>query len=352
VSAMFQPADRSVTLDWRGLQAYLVRHGLALDLASEPRQFAGGLGNLNYRLQVNGEPCVLRRPPVGTIPRGANDMAREHRILKDLWQAFPYAPRALHYCADAQVIGAHFLLMEYRAGLVIRGRLPVVPTLDVVERAQLSRRLVDVLVQLHQVDPAVVGLDTLGKPEGMLQRTVEGWQQRALEADEGASDRQVERLSAWLGSRIPTPQRATLLHSDYKLDNVIWDPASLAPVAVIDWDMGTRGDPLLDLATLLSYWTQPDDPPVMYQLGQMPTHEAGFLDRAQVMQRYASQTGLDLSDFGFYRVLAGFKLAIVFRQLHAKYRRGDVADERYRAFGDLSAGLLAFAADMAFGTPQ
>ncbi len=349
MSAVFQPAGHGVALDWGRLQAYLGLHGFALDLASEPRQFAAGLGNLNYLIRVNGAPCVLRRPPLGPIPLGANDMAREYRILKDLWRSFAHAPRALHYCADPQVIGAHFLLMEYRPGLVIGGQLPADPSIDEAQRTQVSQRLVDLLVQLHQVDPADVGLGELGKPEGMLRRTVEGWQRRALESGEGGADPQVERLCTWLGNRIPDSRRVTLLHSDYKLDNVIWDPASLEPVAVIDWDMGTRGDPLMDLATLLSYWTQPGDPEVMHKLGQMPTHTPGFLDRRQVMQRYASQTGQDLAGFGFYRVLAGFKLAIVFRQLHAKFRRGDVTDARYRAFGALSAGLLEFTAEMAFG---
>ncbi len=349
MSADLLPAGEGVPLDWTGLQAYLARQGLTLDLASPPRQFAAGLGNLNYRVQVDAKPCVLRRPPLGPIPLGANDMAREYRILKDLWRAFPYAPRALHYCPDPQVIGAHFLLMEYRPGRVIGGQLPADPPINVAQRAQVSQRLVDLLVELHRVDPAAVGLGDLGKPEGMLRRAVEGWQRRALESGEGGSDPLVERLCAWLGNRIPASQRVTLLHSDYKLDNVIWHPVSLEPVAVIDWDMGTRGDPLMDLATLLSYWTQPGDPEVMHQLGQMPTHAPGFIDRAQVMQRYARQTGQDLSDFRFYRVLAGLKLAIVFRQLHAKFRRGDVTDTRYRAFGGLSAGLLEFTAEMAFG---
>lgn len=348
MSCVFLAAERAVPQGWASLKKHLAQHDLELDLSAEIRQFAGGFGNLNFLVRVNGEQAVLRRPPPGVIPIGANDMAREYRILRNLWKSFAYAPRAFHYCEDAGVIGAHFLLMQYRAGLVIGGRLPQAPQIDPAQRRHLSQQLVDVLVQLHQVDPAAVGLAELGKPDGLLQRTVDGWHKRAIQANDGVCPDRVERLCAWLGSRIPQSQRVSLLHSDYKLDNVIWNPDSLQPVAVIDWDMGTRGDSLTDLATLLSYWTEPNDPEAMHQLAQMPTHEPGFLSREEVLHRYASQTGLDLSGFAFYRVLAQFKLAVVFLQLHAKFRRGEVADERYRPFGALSAGLLEFAFEVAF----
>lgn len=352
MSTPFLSAQDAVPQDWSRLQQYLARQGLQLDADQETRQFAGGFGNLNYLVWVNGEKTVLRRPPLGVIPIGANDMAREYRILSNLWRSFPLAPRALHYCEDSGVLGAHFLLMEYRQGLVIGGKLPASPSIDVAQRHSLSEQLVDILVQLHQVDPSTVGLEGLGKPEGMLQRAVNGWQKRAVHAYDGVCPPAVTRLHDWLNARIPTSQRVSLLHSDYKLDNVIWIPESLEPVAVIDWDMGTRGDPLTDLATLLSYWTELGDPQAMHQLAQMPTHETGFLSRQEVMNRYALRTGIDLSDFDFYRVLAQFKLAVVFQQLHAKFRRGEVTDERYRSFGSLSAGLLDFASEVAFAKHQ
>lgn len=348
MSAEFFSAERAISQDWVQLAQHLAPYDLELDLDGEIRQFAGGFGNLNYLVRVNGEPMVLRRPPLGIIPIGANDMAREYRILSGLWRVFPHAPRAFHYCGDAGVIGAPFLLMQYRPGLVIGGRLPLSPPISPAQRSHLSEQLVDVLVELHQVDPAQAELSDLGRPEGMLTRMVEGWSKRAAHASEGQSPPAVERLSTWLIQRLAKTQRVSLLHSDYKLDNLIWNPATLDPEAVIDWDMGTRGDPLTDLATLLSYWTEAQDPPVMHELGQMPTYEAGFFTRHEVMQRYAAKTGLDLSDFRFYRVLALFKLSVVFMQLYAKFRRGEVHDPRYAGFGSLSAGLLDFASAAAF----
>jgi aminoglycoside phosphotransferase (APT) family kinase protein len=335
--------SRQVAQDWPALAQYLDAQGLELDPAV-PRQFSNGFGNLNYLLHLDGKPWVLRRPPMGTIPPGANDMAREFRILSRLWQRFPLAPRAIHFCGERSVLGAPFLIMEYRPGLVIGGSLPVDRPLSPGERKSVGRALIGVLAELHAVDPAEAGLEDLGKPDGMLSRMIDGWRKRGLLAMEGsqAGADEIDKVANWLRDSLPQPARTCLLHNDFKLDNVILDPASLAPRAVIDWDMGTRGDPMVDVATLLSYWCEPGDPPVMHQLAQMPTAEPGFPSREEVLHDYARRTGAGLESFLFYRVLTLFKLSVVFMQLHAQYRRNEVADPRYAEFGPLSAGLLDF----------
>ena len=341
VDAILRSPAESASLDWPRLADHLARQGHRFDPGTPPRQFRGGLGNLNFLVNMDGRPCVLRRPPFGIVPIGANDMAREHRVLSRLWKAWPLAPQSLYYCADESVLGAHFLVMEYRPGLVIGHELPagLEPR---VAGAQLSAMLVRLLASLHAVDPAAVGLDDFGKPDGFLARTASGWAKRGEAVAQDGDRRLIAELAGWLAGRIPPEQPATLLHSDFKLDNVVLDPRTLEPRAVLDWDMATRGDPLYDLATLLSYWVEPSDPEPMHRLRQMPTGEGGFHSRAQVMSGYAALTGRDLSEFHFYRVLTLFKLGVVFLQLYSRYRSGATAEERYAGFGELGHGILEF----------
>lgn len=345
---MFRPCELTTPLDWHGLRSYLGGLGHELDLSSPARQFAGGLGNLNFLITVDGKPCVLRRPPLGPIPRGANDMAREHQVLRTLWRAYPWAPQSLLYCADPAVLGAHFLIMAYQPGLVIGGEMP-----SEIDPAQagpvLSAHLVSLLAALHGVPMESVGLGELGRPDGFLERACEGWARRAGAAAESPNDSLLGELVGWLRRNKVPDGAPTLLHCDFKLDNVVLDPHSLKPMAVLDWDMSTRGDPLFDVATLLSYWTEATDPPAVQALGQMPTALPGFWSRAQVLQEYSKATGRDLSDFLFYRVLALFKLGVVFLQLHARFRSGATTDGRYARFGALGRDILDFSLCVARG---
>jgi len=349
---LFQPAANAADQDWPRLVEHLAAHGMSLDLSDPPRLFASGFGNLNYRIMLDGQLAVLRRPPFGPIQPGANDMVRESRILKRLWQRFPLAPRCLHACADEAVLGAPFFIMEYRPGLVIAGEIPA--HLTAWRGADGSRpgnvigkALVETLAALHAVDPADVGLDTLGRPEGFLERTMAGWTKRAHLAWKDSPPAELDALLAALAKLNVPASKATLLHNDFKLDNVILDEATLAPVAVIDWDMGTRGDPLYDLAVLLSYWTEKDDPPVMHRLKQMPSAGHGFPSREEIARHYAALTGRGLSEFRFHRVLSILRSAVVFMQLYRRYRDGGTGDERFAAFGDLANELLALGRDVA-----
>jgi len=343
------PAD-AVPLDGERLAAYLESIGLPLDRSVEIRQFATGMANRNYRLTAGGRDLVLRRPPDGELPPGAHDMAREHRILSRLGSALPLAPTSVHLCEDRTVIGAPFQLIEYRPGLVIKGddQRPFVGRPDVARRT--GRMLVETLVAIHQVDAAAVGLGDLGKPEGFFERAVKGWVGRAervaMREDTAALAREI---GAWLGRAQRRPRMPTLLHSDFKLDNLILDPATLQPVAIVDWDMGTRGDPLLDLATLLSYWVEPGDPDYLHELRQLPTVAPGFPSRDEVVTAYAALTGVDVDDYPVHRVLALMKLAVVLLQLDALYRRGAASGEGYASLGRIGEALLVHAGEAAHG---
>lgn len=339
----FRPDSETVPQDWAALGRHLAAAaGRRLDRDPPPRQFRGGFGNLNYLVTLDGAPAVLRRPPPGPRPRGANDMVREARILTALHPFFPLAPRCLHATDDESVLGAPFLLMEHRDGIVIGDTLP--PDAGAAEAAHLAASLVDVLANLHAVDPAAIGLGDLGRPDGFFHRTVEGWIRRA-EAAWTAPPPAVGELARRLRAvDLPgEPAPAALLHNDYKLDNLILDRSTLAPVALIDWDLGTRGPALWDLAVLLSYWTEPDDPPAMHDLRQMPTAAPGFPCRAEIAAAYAARTGADVEALPAYLTLARFRLAVVFRQIFRRWRETGDGGERCRGFDTLADGLLAFA---------
>ena len=258
-------------------------------------------------------------------------------------RGFSLAPRAFHLCEDPSVLGAPFFLMEYRPGISIGAELPP----DLVGRADRASRiaadLVEVLTRLHRVDPAAVGLDTLGRPQGFLARQVAGWSKRAHLACDGEPGRRVRRVVAWLEDHVEPERAVSLVHNDFKLDNVLLHPNRFTPVAVVDWDMCTRGCPLYDLAILLSYWTEAEDHPVMHLLRQMPSAAPGFPRRAEVLDAYARRSGIDIGDFRFYRALSVFRLAIVFRQLVNLYRRGVRPRPESAGFHDVAEGLLDFA---------
>jgi aminoglycoside phosphotransferase (APT) family kinase protein len=348
---VFRAAADSVPLNAERLGAYLTGIGMPLDSGEPIRQFGTGMANINYRLTAGGRRLVLRRPPDGDLPPGAHDMAREHRILSRLWKALPLAPESVHLCEDRSIIGVPFQLIEYRPGLVIKGddRSHFAGKPEVAART--GQMLVETLVSIHRVDVDAVGLGDLGKPEGFIQRAIKGWRGRGerLPLQPGAA-MLVAEIGDWLSAQSVRSRAPVLLHSDFKLDNMILEPATLAPVAVVDWDMGTRGDPLFDLATMLSYWTEPGDPACMHDLKQLPTAAPGFPTRAEVVAAYARLTGTDVSDYPVLRVLAIYKLAVVLLQLHALWARGAAMGTDYASLDAVAEGLLVFSKDVMTGS--
>jgi aminoglycoside phosphotransferase (APT) family kinase protein len=344
-----RPPEDSVMLDWQAVGAYLARHGMRLDDDPPPRQFAGGLANLNYLIYLDGKPAVLRRPPMGELPAGAYDMAREHRILSRLPNALPFVPRSLHLCDDPAVCGQRFQILEYRPGLVIRETIPA----DVAGRPGLGQLLSDVLLEtiaaIHAVDTAAIGLDDLGRPEGFLSRAVSGWIKRGWSAKEDGTDRLHRLVGAWLEANIVPEGKPGLLHNDFKLNNMILNPGDLSPVAVVDWDQGTRGDPLFDFATLLSYWVHPSDPWALHDMKQMPAIEAGLCSRQEAVAAYARITGRDVSNILFHRVITMYKLSVIFLQLGLRYRTGVTTEPRYAKLTAIGTGILEFTLEIAEG---
>jgi len=336
--------DRTAEQDWPALTTYLAATGRQLD-PIPPRQFAGGAANLNYLISVDGSPVVLRRPPPGQLAEGASDMSREWRVLSTLPAHYPLAPQGLLFCDDVAVLGAPFQLIEYREGQTIGGRLPPHLASRPHTGQALSRALVTALAELHRLDPDTVGLATLGKPDGFLARQVEGWARRGEAAYEGSPPREVEAIVSRLRATVPGETTTSLIHGDLKLDNMIVDPETLAPVAVVDWDMATRGDPLFDLAVLLSYWVDESDPVDLRRIGQVPSLEAGFPSRAGLIDAYFTAAGAPRRDLAFVVTLARLRLAIAWQQLNQLYRRGALSDPRYDEFADVAQTILSWTAD-------
>lgn len=304
-------------------------------------QFGGGHANLTYMITIGAQEWVLRRPPLGPVAPGAHDMKREHRVLSRLYEAFPLAPRSFLLCEDPEVIGAEFQIMERRRGIAIRAQIPAryagVPDL----KQRIGDMLTGTLAQFHKVDPAAVGLDDLGKPEGFLQRQLDGWAKR-WQAAKDQDLASVEKLVRRLQADLPVSQSASLVHNDYKLDNMLLDPADPArPTALLDWDMCTRGDPLSDLGLLLNYWAEPDDDPACHSVSAMPTWTGGFPSREDAVERYAQLSGLDLSNWRWYHAFGIFKMVVVIQQIYIRYLRGQTADPRFAGFGDKVAAMAA-----------
>lgn len=341
---VFRGSDDSHPIDAERLADYLAFTGMKLDPGQPIQQFATGLANINYRLRINDQNAVLRRPPDGDLPPGAHDMKREHRVLSNLSKVFRYAPDSMHLCEDASVIGVPFQIMEYRPGRVIKGDDQSFIGNDPARTKRMGQMLVNTMADLHNVDADEAGLSDLGRPEGFIARGINGWRKRAERLEpEGDKKHLITEIGTWLENQTIQSRLPTLLHCDFKLDNCILDPETLALGAIVDWDMGTRGDPLFDLATMTSYWTEAADPPCMHKMAQMPTAAPGFQSRNEIVALYAKTTGRDVSDYPVLRILCMFKLATVFQQLYATYGRGPGARAEYLELDQLALDMYAFA---------
>jgi aminoglycoside phosphotransferase (APT) family kinase protein len=310
------------------LRAHLPEYGGPVKLA----QFPGGHSNLTYLLQIGDQELVLRRPPFGSRVKTAHDMGREHRILSRLCRVYDKAPRALAYCEDLDVIGAPFYVMVRVQGVVLRGVRPKGVNLDEPTMHRLSENTVDGLAELHAVDYASAGLGDLGHPEGYVERQVKGWSERYVKSRTDDLP-EMERVARWLAENRPARQSApTLIHNDFKYDNLVLDPADLTQIrAVLDWEMATIGEPLMDLATTLAYWIDPDDSDPMRLLPFGPASLPGNLRRHEVVHRYAQKTKRDVGDLLFYYAYATFKVAVIAQQIYYRYKQGLTQDERFAA---------------------
>ena len=322
---------------WKNLAIWMNSKELNLELNPIPNKFKNGMGNLNYKIIVDNQPFVLRRPPLGPIPPGANDMKREHNVMHALSKKFSLVPNSILFCEDKSIFGAPFHIMDFKEGITINGdKLP--DDFKSKNNANyLSKMLIEVLVKLHNINPSHVGLENFGKPIGFLERQLEGWHKRGVIAHYKNSSKAMEELYKHLcSSSTPKEEEFVILHNDFKLDNIILefskDRNILEPVAIIDWDQATRGHPLFDLATLLSYWTLAEDTFNMQLIKQMPSASSGFMSRIEALNLYQKLSGRDIKDFKWIYALSLLKLGVVFQQLYAQFLRGTIKEDKYKTF--------------------
>lgn len=324
-----RPARVGEEIDLKHLGAFLAAKLPELatgEIAVE--QFPGGFSNLTYLVRTGGGELVLRRPPRGAHVKGGHNMAREFTLLSALHGPYGKVPRPLAYCDDESVIGSPFYLMERVHGVILRGAVPE----GIVLRA-VSETLIDTLSDLHAFDWRSAGLEKLGRPDGYVARQVDGWTARyaAARTDDVPA---LERVAAWLAEHRPADSSASLIHNDYKYDNVVLHadrPTEI--IAVLDWEMATVGDPLMDLGSALAYWMDADDPDEMRSVLPSITTHPGNLSRAEVLHRYAAHSGRDVPDSVFYYAFGLFKTAVILQQIYARYKHGLTADPRFASLG-------------------
>ncbi len=292
------------------------------------KQFPSGHSNLTYLVQIGAQEFVLRRPPFGANIKSAHDMSREYRILSHLFPVYPRVPRPVLYCDDESIIGAPFYVMERVQGIILRAKPPIGLNLTSEAMQRLSVATVDNLAAIHALDYNAAGLGDLGKPQGYVTRQVRGWTERYINAKTDDIP-EMERVATWLAEHLPSESGAALIHNDYKYDNLVLDPNDLAIRAVLDWEMATIGDPLMDLGTMLGYWVEANDPEELRALAFCLTMLPGNLTRDEIVQRYARVSGRDVAQIQFYYVYALFKIAVIVQQIYARWKRGYTQDARF-----------------------
>ena len=323
------PIRSGEELNLATLEPYLRRHFPGELGELRVRQFPSGHSNLTYSVQLGDRELVLRRPPFGSKVKSAHDMGREFRALSRLHSAYSPAPEVLFYCDDSSVLGAPFYLMKPIHGVILGGEVPPALNMSAEKARQLSESFIDNLVRLHRVDYAAAGLSDLGRPEGYLERQVRGWTER-YHNSKTHDYPDAEKVTTWMQQHIPSTNSVSVIHNDYKYDNVVLDSSDITKiVGVLDWEMCTIGDSLADLGTALAYWVDATDPEEQQQNRWGPTNQPGSFTRAEVVHYYAQKTGCDASQIAFYVVFARFKLAVIVQQIYFRYQQGLTKDERF-----------------------
>lgn len=306
------------------------------DLAGTPaiRQYRGGASNLTYELAFDDRALILRRPPFGTKAKSAHDMGREYRIQKALKPVYRYVPEMIAYCDDPSVIGSEFYVMEKLEGIIPRANLPrgVEPSEDEVRA--MCRNVIDTMIELHTIDPAAAALSDIGKGAGYVRRQIEGWSDRYRRArTENAGD--LESVMSWLAANVRDEVRLCIVHNDFRFDNVVLDPADPSRViGVLDWEMATIGDPLMDLGNTLAYWVEPSDDAFLQATRRQPTTLPGMMTRDEVVAYYLERSGLPEVSFTFYRIYGLFRLAVIAQQIYYRYHQGQTRNPEVAQFDE------------------
>lgn len=306
------------------------------DLADGPlelKQFSGGASNITYQLNVGNRAMILRRPPAGTKPKSGHDMHREFKVMQALHPHFP-CPRPLAYCDDESLIGAGFYVMEKLNGVILRRDLPKDSTYTPEQLKKLCTNLFDAQIQLHQLDYKAIGLGDLGHPEGYVARQIGGWCDRFSKAKTDDVPG-CESIMAWLKAKMPPDSpRPGIIHNDYRFDNVVLSPDDgLTIIGVLDWEMCTLGDPLMDLGSSLAYWVQASDPKHIQSVRMQPSNLPGMPTRADMVRHYSEKTGLEIKNPDFYYVFGLFRLGVIAQQIYYRWKLGQTKNPRFQAFG-------------------
>lgn len=329
-------------LNLKNLSSYL-KNNLKFEFENiSTLQFSGGHANLTYLLKLDDKEYVLRRPPLGPIAPSSHDMFREHRVQSNLNSVFPFAPKSLHFCDDESIIGSRFHIIERRRGFVIRKEFEpyISPSKDNLRK--LSFKIIDVLSDLHKINPDEVGLGDLGRPDGFVLRQLNGWEERwERSTEDKVLKLKFDKLITFLRSTLPQPQAVTILHNDFKLDNIMWSNSNLFdPVAVFDWDMCTRGDPLMDLGHMLNYWIDETDDEDCKLITSMPVTTISYPTREEIIGYYAMKTGFNVDNINWYYAFGAFKLAVILQQIFYRYQKGQTQDRRFSNFGKRVNALI------------
>ena len=305
------------------------------DQLPEVKQFRSGASNLTYLLSYSDRKLVLRKPPVGTKAASAHDMNREFLIQSRLQSVFPLVPKMIALCEDQSVMGSDFYVMEYVEGQIFRRDIPEGITSSDI--SVMADSLINGLVQLHAVDSSI--LAELNKGNGYVQRQVDGWSKRyrnALTDDVPTA----EKLMAWLSANQPNDVDSCIIHGDWRIDNVVFDLANARIAGVLDWELATVGDPLMDLGSALAYWVDRDDEKAFASLRRQPSHLPGMPTREEFVQRYLQLSGRQCADFTFYEVFGLFRLAVIIQQIWARFRAGQTTNPAFAGFGDAVNTLI------------
>jgi len=320
-------------LDIDRVEAYLKDTIPGLEGPLTLAQYPRGASNLTYLATCGERQMILRRPPFGTKAATAHDMGREVKVLTALCDRLPYVPRPLAYCQDEAVMGCPFYVMERIEGIILRQDLPPGLFSSPSELRALFERFVEALYELHALDYTEVGLADLGRPKGYVQRQVLGWSKR-YRAARTPDVPDFEAVMGWLAEKMPPEtERAAIIHNDFKLDNIVLDPADpFKIIGVLDWEMCTLGDPLMDLGSTLGYWVDRDDPAERHMMRSMPTHLEGALTRREFVETYGRLSGLRMDGFDFYYCFGLFRLAVIIQQIYYRYYHGQTKNERFKGF--------------------
>ena len=330
-------------------QAVDIREGEELDVAAVDRfmkqaipdlegvpaikQYPGGASNLTYQVDYGQRSFVLRRPPFGHIAKSAHDMLREARVMRALKPVYPYVPEIIAICDDHDVLGCDFYVMERLKGIILRQDFPEDMELSEADTRKLCLNVIDKLVDLHRVDYKAAGLDQIGKGSGYVKRQIDGWSDRFRKArTEDVSD--FEPVMAWLQEKMPQDVATCVIHNDFRFDNVVLNPDNpFEVIGILDWEMATLGDPLMDLGNSLAYWVQADDDQFFQMLRRQPTHRPGMMSRDEVVAYYMERSGYHADNFDFYEVYGLFRLAGIVQQIYYRYYHGQTTDKRFAGFG-------------------